>query len=316
MAQRSVVVKRYLKGVLSFFPGLRPLFQEKTGGTDSARYCYAVWLRHLVMARESLLNDNPRIVAELGPGDSIGTGLAALLTGAEKYYAFDVCDYRTTSKNVEIFEQLVRLFSHRTAIPDANEFPRLIPQLASYKFPSELLPENRMAHSLRAERLERIRHAMNDMSGHNSLIQYRAPWSHTQVIEPETVDMVYSQAVLEHVDNLKETYRAMYAWLKPGGYVSHVISFDSHGMHDTWNGHWTYSTWQWRLIRGNLPWLLNRQPCSVHLRLLEEAGFIPVRVLRSKAPSAITRSNLAKEFRDLTDEDLTTRSVFLQYKKP
>lgn len=109
------------------------------------------------MARESGLSDNPRVVAELRPGDSIGSSLAALLTGAEKYYAFDVCHYATNQRNIAMLEELARLVTDRAPIPDAHEFPRLVPQLDAYAFPSAILTENRMAHALRPDRLERIR---------------------------------------------------------------------------------------------------------------------------------------------------------------
>ena len=39
----------------------------------------------------------------------------------------------------------------------------------------------------------------------------------------ETLDLVFSQATLEHVDGLPDVYRAMYDWLKPGAYMSHQI---------------------------------------------------------------------------------------------
>ena len=78
-----------LAGLATYVPGYEYL--EPTGGTSSARYCYSVWLRHLVMAYDSgLLQRPPATVAELGPGDSIGIGLAALLSGARKYHALDV----------------------------------------------------------------------------------------------------------------------------------------------------------------------------------------------------------------------------------
>jgi len=92
--------KTLRKGGHIFLPATGRFFRELTGDTDSARYCYAVWLRHLTMSRESGLSDTPRVVAELGPGDSIGIGIAALLTGAEKYYAFDVCRYATNQRNI------------------------------------------------------------------------------------------------------------------------------------------------------------------------------------------------------------------------
>ena len=100
-----------LRGILSYFPGFNHPIFTRTGGTNSARYCYSVWMRHLVMAKKSgAFTKIPKIVAELGPGDSLGIGLCALLSGAERYYAFDVVKYANPSKNMAIFEELVILF--------------------------------------------------------------------------------------------------------------------------------------------------------------------------------------------------------------
>jgi hypothetical protein len=44
-------------------------------GTEG-RYCYSVWLRHLVSAAANGLNCSPKAVAELGPGDSLVWGSA------------------------------------------------------------------------------------------------------------------------------------------------------------------------------------------------------------------------------------------------
>ena len=56
-----------------------------TGGADRARYCYAVWLRHLVALAEAGVPFQPEVVLELGPGDTVGVGIMALLTGAKEY---------------------------------------------------------------------------------------------------------------------------------------------------------------------------------------------------------------------------------------
>ena len=113
-------------GVASIPPVRAYLAKRRTGtrGTDSARYCYTVWMRHLVMASRSGLLTTPRIIAELGPGDSLGTGIAGLLCGASRYYAFDVVEHASTQRNVAILRALVPLFRDRAAIPDAAEFPR------------------------------------------------------------------------------------------------------------------------------------------------------------------------------------------------
>ena len=37
-------------------PGVNQLREKGTGGTNSARYCYSIWLRPLVMAKKNGLN--------------------------------------------------------------------------------------------------------------------------------------------------------------------------------------------------------------------------------------------------------------------
>jgi len=98
------------KGLATYVPGLyRP--RHGPGSTASARYCYSVWLRHLVMAGKSGLPTRPLTVAELGPGGSLGTGLAALLSGAEKYIGLDAVEHALNQTNIRILSELLTLES-------------------------------------------------------------------------------------------------------------------------------------------------------------------------------------------------------------
>jgi len=82
-------LKPVLKGVATMVPGLHRLLARPGGGsTDSAEYCYGVWLKHLTFLWQSGMREMPSSVAELGPGDSLGVGLAALLSGASRFYAW------------------------------------------------------------------------------------------------------------------------------------------------------------------------------------------------------------------------------------
>jgi len=103
-------IRPLIFGIASYFPVINRYGAKGTGGTDSARYCYSVWLRHLVMAKRNGLGPFPRVVAELGPGDSLGIGLAALLSGCDRYFALDVVDHANARSNLEIFDELVELF--------------------------------------------------------------------------------------------------------------------------------------------------------------------------------------------------------------
>ena len=129
-----MLIKSFLIGLGSYLPGIFNLIYRRigTGGTNSSRYCYSVWLRHLVLAHKQGLPCHPEVVAELGPGDSIGIGLAALLSGVSKYYAMDLVRFVNYERNLVILEELVELFKQRVNIPDNSEFTYLKPDLDSY----------------------------------------------------------------------------------------------------------------------------------------------------------------------------------------
>jgi len=306
-----------LKGTATYIPGVYNLTKQAkgTGGTDSARYCYSVWLRHLVMARKNGLTVLPETVAEIGPGDSLGTGLAALLSGVEKYYALDIIKYANNKKNVEILDELTRLFKKREKIPDDSEFPLIKPSLESYKFPSHILSDEHLEKAMEQRRVKSIKDDLLNMGKdtvENSHMAYFAPWHNSKIIKKESIDMLYSQAVLEHIGDLSYSYTAMHDWLKPRGFISHEIDFTSHGKTQKWNGHWAYSNFIWSLIKGKKPYLLNREPHSTHIALLEKIGFELICDIKTEDTSGITRKELAPEFRNISDDDLIICNVFIQ----
>ena len=306
------MIKQLVKGAATYVPGAYDLFsRKKTGGTDSARYCYSVWLRHVVMAAAEGLPTNPTIVAELGPGDSTGTGLAALLSGAERYFAFDVFEYADTQTNLQTFDELIDLFRSRADIPGEDEFPAVEPYLDSYVFPAHILTDDRLEAALEEGRLGRIRDSITNTSSRDSMIQYKVPWYDSDIVDQASVDMVFSQAVLEHVDDLPLTYERIHRWLKPTGFMSHSIDFKSHGSANAWNGHWTYSDLTWKIIKGKRPFTINRRPYSHHLALMSDAGFTIVRAEAVVLPTKIDSPDLAPQFRSMPPSDLTTASVFV-----
>ena len=301
-------------------PKVDKLMAGRTGGTNSARYCYCIWLRHLVMAQSALGGACiwPKVIAEFGPGDSLGIGLAALLSGAEKYYALDVVEYADTSVNLDILEQLVALFAKKEPIPDQQEFPLARPLLPSYEFPHKILTEDRLRQSLSTERIQSIKEALIKLRNSTKSyieIRYVVPWYDSDVIKQESVDMIFSQAVLEHVDNLAQTYVTLYRWLKRDGFMSHQIDFGCHGLAKKWNGHWAYSNFTWKLIKGKRFYLLNREPYSTHRRLLEQAGFTIVCEVKTSDHSGLPKEQLSSRFRQMSEEDLTTRTVHILARK-
>ena len=299
--------------MLTWLPPLNTwrVHHTSTGGSDSARYCYSVWLRHLVTLHLHGFKINGAEIGELGPGDSIGTGLAALLSGAAYYVGLDIVPFSAKADLERILDELVQLYSRREPIPDHREFPRVLPRLNSYELPSCLINWTDFSN-----KVEGLRTALRTGVKGSQFVSYRAPWTSPKEISAASLDLVFSQAVLEHVDDLEQTYGAMYTWLKPGGYASHVVDFSAHYRAPFWNGHWAYSNSEWRLVRGRREFLLNREPLSTHLACAKKVGFELLLLRRDYDSSGLTLSALSRQFRVLDPDDAQTRGAILILRKP
>jgi SAM-dependent methyltransferase len=308
--------KAILEGVLSLIPGGLRLFRGGTRGSDSARYCYAVWLRHLVRTGAYRRLPLDGTVVELGPGDSVGMGLAALLSGARRYVAIDVVRHADVGHNLAVLDELVGLFGRREPVPGSEEFSAIRPDLDDYAFPGAILAPEAMAANLASDRVAAIAAALRGDPAGDPTVRYVDPAMASRLIAPASVDWVFSQAVLEHVDDLRGVYRACYDWLKPGGLMSHQIDFESHGTSRVWNGHWAYPDLVWRLLRGRRTYLLNREPYGTHMEQMADAGFEILAVERVRQPSSLRQDQLARRFRGIATDDLTTSGAFVIARKP
>lgn len=281
-----------------------------TGGTVSARYCYSVFMRHRVIAARNGLNRRPASVVELGPGDSLGIGLMALLTGTERYCAIDAVRHASPATNQAVFDGLVTLLRSRAAIPEDGECAEIRPVLENYAFPSRLFDDETLQAALAPARLEKIRKALQGNLS-DGMIQYLAPWGQVSAIPAASVDWVLSQAVMEHVDDPEGTYRACLRCLRSEGMMSHQIDYRSHETAPEWNGHWKYPRWLWGLMRGRRPWFINRLPHSTHLRMLQDAGFTILEDIQQPLTGGATRRQLARQFTSLSESDLKTAGAMI-----
>ncbi len=234
----ATVLYKLVCGMKSYIPGLgKP--PQGGGATRLSRYCYSVWLRHLVMAHKSGLNTRPNIIVELGPGYSLGVGLCGLLSGAGRYYALDKTRYVKRETNLKVFDELVGLLRFNSRIPDDHEFPDMRPRLDSYDFPRHILTEERLGQALRDDRVRSIRSELLDLdtAGTGSRIIYHAPRRNYDDLAIEGADLIYTQSVMQEVGDLDSTYRALNRWLAPKGFMSHVINFWCYATAKEWNGH-------------------------------------------------------------------------------
>lgn len=308
-------IKPILKGIIKHIPGVKSFLSNRTGGTIESRYCYSVWMRHLI--HWDIFNDGiPENVLELGPGDSLGIGLASLLSGSKHLYALDVVKYWDNKRNLEIFEELIELFKSKTDIPDNVEYPMLKSSIENCNFPSGILSDKLLNETLAENRLNAIRKEIMDIDNpENSFIKYYIPWNESDIIYADTIDFIYSETVLQHVEDLDNTYRAMKKWLKPLGLMSHTIDFKSMNTIESWNGHWTFSDFEWKIVKGGKLFLINREPISKHIELHSKYGFKILINAPIKMENKLNRNQFSSKYQNLSEEDITTSVTYILSKK-
>jgi len=300
------------RGLISYFPALNTSLPSRSvGQTASARYCYNLWMRHLCLLHAHGYRGTPRTVAELGPGETLGVGLSALLSGSSEYVGLDVVAHSNPADNQQVLRDLLPLFRDRASAL-VKGWPDFSAHLDARGFPGGILTERILDHALATGRVQAIRQALTFPLTSNPIrIEYRAPWSDPRVIHAGSVDLIISASVLEHVVDLGNTYHALYRWLRPGGWMSHQIDLKSHGMTQRWNGFRACSEGVWKLALGRRPYMINRYPASVHLKLLQEAGFKLVCQSRLQRDDGIPRAELAPRWADISDEDLNTSALYV-----
>ncbi len=302
-----------LTGLVSYIPKAYSWLYTATGGggggTKDPKYCLEGWLTHALVAFDLGLPTPPKHIAEIGPGMTLGTGLCGLLCGAESFRALDIIPYSTADENVRIFEKLVEAFERGANFETLPDFPQL---------PLERL-DDVLGMGISPNRKQEIREALyqldHPLNNTGSLVRYHAPWMSKDIIEPESVDFIFSNAVLEHVEDLDALHTCAYKWLAPGGHVLHRIDFSSHGTAKSWNGHWTISKPLWKIIRGKRPYSINRKSLSDQKKALSQAGFHILGQRIDEQPTTVTREMIDKDFDYLTDEDLLARQAFVLCRK-
>ena len=289
------------KGILTHVPLLLEwrARRARSLGTDSAEYCYRVWVRHLCSLSEHGFSVHGAHVGELGPGDSIGTGLAALLSGGGRYTGLDAIRYGAAIDLEKMLDEIADMLMSRQPTPRIS------------RFPDEAIDWERFAAN-RDDLRAGIRAGINNCER----LRYQTPWTSPDVVERESLDLVFSEGVLQCIDDLDSTYQAMFYWLRPGGFASHSIGLNATHLLPHWNGHWAFSDREWRVVRGRRPFLLNRLPASAHIRCAAGAGFEVLVVDRAYYPGGLGTASLAPRFRAMDQEDLRTSRIGLLLRKP
>jgi len=227
------------------------------------------WLRHLRLHAGDRWSLAGCSVLELGPGPDLGTGVVLLSQGAQRYTAFDA--YALAERVPEAFyEDLLREIVRR----GGGDVDGLRSEVA-------------LARGGGGARLRYVWRADFDLS----------------VLEPRSVDVVFSQSAFEHFDDVAQVIAQLSAVVKTGAQL--VIQVDL-STHSRWVRDvdplniYRYADWLYRLAKfSGTP---NRLRPHEYRALLQRHGWCDV----SMAPLAVAadayvdgvRATLNRHFRD------------------
>lgn len=291
----SSIVRKYLRS------------SKDTG--SSSLYCYGVWMKNLKYWSE--INDKvPKVIVEIGPGNSLGAGLSALISGSQTYFALEKTQFWNIENNIKIFDELVVFFKTNKKSKSIDVEEVLDNKEEQLDFPSHILTEEHLSKCLDDKRLMAIRQELfNPSNSNNKYIHSIIPWNSQEIIDDNSVDYIFSHTVLQHLDNLPFAYKVMSVWLKKTGSISHKIDFKCMNRTKLWNGHWTLSKFEWKMITGGIS-LINREPLSAHLKLLEENNFEIKYQKSDLSINTLTSRDLSDDYKCLDNRDLTTSGFY------
>jgi hypothetical protein len=265
-------------------------------------------MRHLAGIKEEVKGTIPRTLVEIGPGSSLGVGLAALLCGVEKYVALDLQEHRSVEHDREILASLSCLLRDRapfSAVTLSGDI--FFPPPPNADIWAEIAPD--MERSLKPETLHELNQEL--VSGKGARIRFVAPWTDRDVLPGSSIDWIMTHSVMEHVDDLSSAYECMAHWLKVGGYATHLIDFSSHNLTKHWNGHWALGPAAWALIRGRRPYLINRMWRSHHISLMRRHGLELVSETKFERSDGLRRDAFKQPFSGMPPADESTAMSFV-----
>lgn len=242
------------------------------GSMHKPDYAYGVFRQHFERSCFSR-KDAGFVALEIGPGDSLLSAIVAAAHGASRCYLVDAGAFATE---------------------DLGAYRGMAEYLRTRNLP---VPVMDRVSSL-AGVLEAC-HAIYSTQGLRSL----------RDIPSKSVDFIWSQAVLEHVrrNELLDTMRELSRILRPDGICSHRIDLKDHLGGALNNMRFASNYWEsdWMARSG---FYTNRLRYSEMVELFRQAGF-EVKVVSTGRWHAVPtpRASMAREFHDLSDEDLLVK---------
>ena len=267
--QAKILAKILLFRIPFGYPLWKRLGLFEHGHMEQPDYAYEVFRKHYERSRH-VIQRKEYVTLELGPGDTLFSAVIARGFGAASSYLVDTGPYATLVAGP--YEKLAKLLIDK-----------------GYKVP---VPEHGQSteHYLESIGAKYLTHGLDSLKS----------------IPAQSVDFIWSQAVLEHVKykDFLSTFQELRRIIRDDGICSHRIDLKDHLGGSLNNLRFSRQIWESRIMAKS-GFYTNRIRFSEMMRMFEQARFaVEVVGIERWDELPIPRRNLPEEFRSFDESDL------------
>ena len=277
-------IKLGIKIMLSWIPNKEVFFRPfgiiyKLGDMMKPEYSLQVFISHLEGGNFDPKNN---VILEIGPGDSISTGIIAWSMGAKKSILIDNGNYAT--KDIKQYKKLIQILKN-----------------SGYE---------------KAKKLEECNN-FNELLKTTNTIYLTKGLNSLRKLESNSIDFCFSQAVLEHIslnefsDFISELYRVQ----KLGGLNSHKVDLKDHLGKSLNSLRFPIAIWESNLFK-RAGFYTNRLRCYQLKKIFLVSGFNILKIQLNKWDKIpIKRRLLFKDFKNIDKEELLIKGMYILCRK-
>tara|TARA_Y100001958_G_C21248633_1_gene581700 strand:- start:10470 stop:11405 length:936 start_codon:yes stop_codon:yes gene_type:complete len=295
--------------LLNIYIKLRKFFKptiNETGGTSNPNYCYSLFLRTF-NSYFKYCNKIPKGILEVGPGDSNVVSLLWLMIGSKKVISIDAYEYLKKDQLIDNFKSSSELLINKSFCK-SNINPKL--NLNIYEKLWTILPPLKELRKRQKIILNEI-HNFN-LNKESKMFSYIPNYTLKQKFSLK-FDLIFSQAVFEHIKEPKKVLNFIHNNLSNNGIVYTSVDFKSHGSSTLFNGHYLFSESQYKKISSlYLFRFINRLPPSWFEKYLNKK-FKLLEQNNINEKSLISYNEIKSK--DILEEDLSISSSLFISKK-
>jgi SAM-dependent methyltransferase len=244
------------------------------GKMDNPDYAITTFENHFPGLIE--IPKSPFVFLEIGPGDSLSSGIIASSKGAKTSYLIDSGDYMTK---------------------DITKYLVLIEKLFGTEF-------------LKNKRLETI----GDIKKEFNIIQMTEGVTSLKTISDKSIDISFSNACLEHVacNEVEDLFKELKRVSRPGSISSHFIDYKDHLEYSLNNLRFSKSFWEKPIIKKSGIYTNRIRFCDMKT-IIEKAGFnCEITKLGKWDVLPLAENKLHKDFKSFKKDDLLVKEAWVR----